>query len=213
MFKSWRLRTRLIVTYVSLILLGFVGLSLLAGNQISAGAVEDFERSLETQAALIARNLREPLEHFSEGEGSYSSMQTAVNSLANDFNLQITLVGPDGFAWLSSDDSVGNVNLGSNPEVVAALDRSGIVFDTRNNEQNVPTIYTAVAVTEDGYLLSVVQVAAPASATASEPMPSVVTSALTSMPYQRSCCTLSGLFVFSCTERTPRASSIDAATP
>ena len=167
MFRSWRLRTRLIVTYVSLILLGFVGLSLLAGNQISAGAVEDFERSLETQAALVARNLREPLEHFSEGEGSYSSMQTAVNSLANDFNLQITLVGPDGFAWLSSDASVGNVNLGSDPEVVAALDRSGIVFDTRNNEQNVPTIYTAVAVTEDGYLLSVVQVAAPASATAS----------------------------------------------
>ncbi|MBK7895857.1 MAG: ATP-binding protein [Candidatus Promineifilaceae bacterium] len=167
MFTSWRLRTRLIVTYVSLILLGFVGLSLLAGNQISAGAIEDFERSLETQAALVARNLREPLEHYVEGEASFASVETAVSSLANDFNLHITLVAPNGFAWLSSDQSVDNVNLGDDPEVAAALNRSGIVFDTRNNEQNVPTIYTAVAVTEDGELLSVVQVSAPASATAS----------------------------------------------
>ena len=167
MFTHWRLRTRLIVTYVSLILLGFGGLALLAGNQISAGAVEDFERSLETQAALVARNLHEPLEHFTEGEGSYSSVQTAVTSLASDFDLQITLIDPDGFTWLSSDQSVGNVNLRDDPEVAAALNRSGIVFDTRSNEQNVPTIYTAVSVNEDGHLLSVVRVAAPASATAS----------------------------------------------
>src|SRR5690606_28023422 len=103
MFGNWRLRTRLIVTYVSLILLGFAGLSLLAGSQIAAGAVEDFERSLETQAELVARNLHEPVEHFGEGEESFGAVETAVSSLANDFNLQITLIGADGFAWLSSD--------------------------------------------------------------------------------------------------------------
>lgn len=165
MFRSWRLRTRLIVTFVSLILLGFAGLSLLAGSQISSGATEDFERSLETQAALVARNLREPLEHFAEGEGTYASIQTAVTSLANDFNLQITLIGPDGFAWLSSDQSVGNGYLGADPEVTAVLNRNSIVFDTRNNEQQISTIFTAVPVTEDGRLISVVRVAAPASAT------------------------------------------------
>ncbi|MCA9897190.1 MAG: HAMP domain-containing protein [Ardenticatenaceae bacterium] len=167
MFKSWRLRTRLIVTYVSLILLGFAGLSLLAGNQIAAGAVEDFERSLQTQAELVARNLREPIEHFAEGEGSFASMQTAVTSLANDFNLQITLIGPDGFAWLSSDPAVGNANFGRDPEVAAVISGSRTVFDTRDNAQHVPTIYTAVPITEDGYLFSVIRVAAPASATAS----------------------------------------------
>lgn len=167
MFNHWRLRTRLIVTYVSLILLGFAGLALLAGNQISAGAVQDFERSLETQAALVARNLHSPLEHFVEGETSFSSMKTAVTELANDYNLQITLIGPDGFAWLSSDDSVGNVKLAEDPEVQAVLNRSSnLVFDTRPNAQNVSYIYTAVPVTEDGHLLSVVRIAAPASATA-----------------------------------------------
>ncbi|MCA9954101.1 MAG: HAMP domain-containing protein [Anaerolineales bacterium] len=168
MFGQWRLRTRLIVTFVSLILLGFAGLSLLAGNQISAGAVEDFERSLAAQATLVARSLREPLEHYVDGEASFATMQTAVTDLANDQNLQITLIDTDGFAWLSNDDSVGNVNLSQDPEVQAVLSGSqNSVFDTRANDQNIDTIYTAVPISEDGYLLSIVRVAAPASATAS----------------------------------------------
>jgi signal transduction histidine kinase len=168
MFGQWRLRTRLIVTYVSLILLGFAGLSLLAGNQISAGAVEDFERSLEAQAELVARNLREPVEHFVEGEESFAAVETAVTELANGRNLHITLIDLDGFAWLSSDDTVGNSNLAQDPEVQAVLNRSTTpVFDTRPDEQNVAHVYTAVPLTEDGRLLSVVRVAAPASATAS----------------------------------------------
>lgn len=167
MFGHWRLRTRLITTFVSLILLGFAGLSLLAGNQISAGAVEDFERSLAAQATLVARSLREPVEHYAEGEESFAAVQTAVTDLANDQNLQITLIDQDGFAWLSSDDRVGNVNLGADPEIQAALNGQNTVFDTRLNDQNVETIYTAVPLTEDGYLLSVVRVSAPASATAS----------------------------------------------
>lgn len=168
MFGQRRLRTRLIVTFVSLILLGFAGLSLLAGNQISAGAVEDFERSLAAQATLVARSLREPLEHYVEGEGSYATMQTAVTDLANDQNLQITLIDTDGFAWLSNDDSVGNVNLSQDPEVQAVLSGSqNSVFDTRADGQTIDTIYTAVPISEDGYILSVVRVAAPASATAS----------------------------------------------
>ena len=168
MFGQWRLRTRLLVAYVSLILLGFVGLSWLAGSQISAGAVEDFERSLETQAELVARNLREPVEHFAEGEGAFSEIETAVTGLANDFNLQITLITPDGFAWASSDPAVGKPNLAEDPEVQAVLNRSSTaVFDTRPDANNINTIYTAVPLAEDGRLLSIVRVAAPASATAS----------------------------------------------
>jgi signal transduction histidine kinase len=168
MFGHWRLRTRLIVTFVSLILLGFAGLALLAGSQISAGAVEDFERSLAAQATLVARSLREPVEHYVEGEESFAAVETAVTNLANDQNLQITLIDLDGFAWLSSDGTVGNVNLSQDPEVLAVLNRSpNAVFDTRPDPQNVATIYTAVPIIEDGHLLSVLRVAAPVSATAS----------------------------------------------
>lgn len=166
MFGQWRLRTRLIVTNVSLILLGFAGLALLAGNQIAAGAVEDFERSLETQAALVARNLREPVEHFVEGEESFAAVKTSVTELANDLNLQIILIDPRGFVWLSSDDSVGNISLAQDPEVQAVLNGSATpVFDTRPDAQNVFQIYTAVAIAEDDQLLSIVRIAAPASAT------------------------------------------------
>jgi signal transduction histidine kinase len=162
----WRLRTRLIVTYVSLILLGFIGLSLLAGNQISAGAVQDFERSLQAQAALVGRNLRDEVEHFAENEGSYAQVETAVTGLANDLSLQITLIDRNGLAWVSSEAAIVNTNLGQNPEVLAVLNgEQNSVVDTRPDSQNISTLYTAVAITHDGQLLSVARVAVPAAAT------------------------------------------------
>jgi signal transduction histidine kinase len=167
MFGQWRFRTRLIVTYVSLILLGFVGLSLLAGNQISAGAVEDFERSLQTQASLVGRNLRDVVEHYAEGETSINQVETAVSQLANDQNLQITLIDFRGNAWVSSEADSLNANFGQAPEVQAVLNREpNTVVDTRPDQQNVSTIYTAVPISHDGQLLSVAQVAVPGEATA-----------------------------------------------
>lgn len=162
----WRFRTRLIVTYVSLILLGFAGLSLLAGNQISAGAVQDFERSLEAQAALVGRNLRDTVEHFAENETSYAAVETAVTELANDLNLQITLIDMRGIAWVSSNPDLVSTNFGEDPEVLAVLNREpNVVVDTRPDSQNVSTTYTAVAISHEGKLMSVARVAVPASET------------------------------------------------
>ncbi|VAW32055.1 hypothetical protein MNBD_CHLOROFLEXI01-1614, partial [hydrothermal vent metagenome] len=108
MFSHWRLRTRLVAAFVGLILLGFTGLSLLAGNQIAAGAVEDYERSLETQAELVGRSLEDVIEDYFENEASFAEVETAVSELANDLGLQITLIDVNGLAWISSDDAVVN---------------------------------------------------------------------------------------------------------
>ena len=42
------LRTRLTLSYMGFIVIGFAGLALLVGRQIEAGAVEDFEHNLVT---------------------------------------------------------------------------------------------------------------------------------------------------------------------
>ncbi|VAW34344.1 hypothetical protein MNBD_CHLOROFLEXI01-3471 [hydrothermal vent metagenome] len=166
MFSHWRLRTRLVAAFVGLILLGFTGLSLLAGNQIAAGAVEDYERSLETQVELVGRSLEGVVEDYFENEASFAEVETAVSELANNLGLQITLIDVNGLAWISSDDAVVNSSLQQDPEVAVALNgEENLVFDTRLNDQNILTLYTAAPIIEDGQLISVVRIAVPASAT------------------------------------------------
>lgn len=167
MFGHWRLRTRLIVAFVGLILLGFAGLALLAGNQIAAGAVEDYQRSLETQTGLLARTLGEIFEQYEGNEISLADVDTAVSQLADDLGVQITLINEAGIAWVSSEPTAVNTVLWQNPEVVAALNlEQTAVFNTRPNSRNIATIYTAVPIVEDGRLASIVQIAAPVSNTA-----------------------------------------------
>ena len=89
-------RTRLMLAYAGLILLGFAGLALLAGRQIAQGATEDFQQSLEAEAALIARSLREPVEHVAEGEEPRSTVETAVAEYAAQQDRRITLLDPAG---------------------------------------------------------------------------------------------------------------------
>ena len=165
-FNQWRLRTRLIVAFGGLILLGFAGLALLAGNQIAAGAVEDYERSLKTQAGLVGHALGEMLEHYEEGETSLAEIETAVSQLADELGVQIALIDEEGRAWVSNEAAVTNTVVAQDPEVAAALQREETaVFSIRPNEQDIATIYTAIPITEDGHLSSVVRIAAPASNT------------------------------------------------
>ena len=56
------LRARLMFTYASLIVIGFGGLALVAGRQISTAALLDYQRTLQSQASLVARGMAEALE-------------------------------------------------------------------------------------------------------------------------------------------------------
>ena len=165
MFRRWRLRTRLIAAYAGLILLGFAGLSLLAGKQIAAGAVEDYERSLATQAALVGRNLEELVEHYLENEASLAEMETVVSELARELEVEVSLLDRDGLVWVSSAAGAATSSLASAPEVTAVIEGRASVVTVRPDAQNVSTIYTAVPITHDDELLSIVRVAVPESVT------------------------------------------------
>ena len=148
------LRTRLLLTYAGLILVGFAILALVAGRQISAGTVQDYATGLAEQAQLVARALKETVE---EGEHGLNPafLNTALQAYGEQIGAEIVLVDRFGRVWASSSDEEINTNT---PEVNAALNGS-LSSDVRDN-----MAFGAAPVLEEGRVLAVVQVAAPLSA-------------------------------------------------
>ena len=155
------LRTRLLLAYAGLIFTGFAALALLAGRQISAGTVQDFTQGMLEQTQLVGRALKDPVEHVLEGDGDWATLQTVLQTYADQANAQVVLLDNNGRFWLSSDGTTPQ-NTANTPEVLAA--RSGqFSSDSRTNEAGVSTLYTAAPILEDDGLLAIVRLAAPLS--------------------------------------------------
>ncbi len=150
------LRARLLLAYAGLILFGFTILVLLAGQQISSGTLEDFTSGLENQAQLVARALKEPVEHFFEGESSEAGVQTILQNFANETQVDVLVLDEQG-RFLAS--STGNHEFAMGPEIEAAL-RGNRSTSIRN-----ANAYAAAPILEDGRAIGVVQIAAPLSVT------------------------------------------------
>ena len=131
------LRTRLLLAYAGLILVGFIALALLAGGQISAGTVQDYRNQLAEQTELLGRTLREPLEHLQEGESSQAALLTLLETYAQQTTAQVMLLDSDGIFWLSSD-GVADGQTAISPEVVAARHCSDSNATARSTAAPVP---------------------------------------------------------------------------
>jgi len=159
MIRKWRLQTRFMVAYAGLIVLGFAGLALIAGQQISQGSVEDFQNNIETEASVLARSLKEPIEHFFEGESSETAVFNLVSDFADRTNSHIVILDPAGDAWLDSRGNFTPTNNATAAEIIAALVGS-TTFDVRD-ENGVATVFAAAPIDEDGKIISIVQISAP----------------------------------------------------
>lgn len=153
------LRARLLLTYLSLILIGFGGLALFAGRQIESSAIEDYENNLVVQTGLIARALHEPVEEFREGELRQDAVSGRLEAYATELDARLLLLDTNGRAWLASDGPAFSIDQRERPEVAAALD-GRTTYDTRA-EGGTTMIYTAAPVLEDGRVISVLQIVAP----------------------------------------------------
>lgn len=160
------LRTRLMLAYTSLIVIGFGGLALFAGNQIATSAAEDYERELLAQAGLLARALVEPLEHLAEGETSEAAVARQVAQYARQAGAHIVIVDPRGRAWLASDGVLPAGELHDDPEIAAALNYRAVP-DSRPSANGEPWLYAAAPITEDDQLLGVVRLDTALTATRS----------------------------------------------
>ncbi len=161
--KTRRLRTRLMLTYTALIVIGFGALAWLAGGQIARGAQEDLAYSLQTHAALLARSLKEEIEHLDEGETSIEQIGQRAGVLAAQVDAQVTLLDDRGRVWYGSDDTGDDREFQRGPEVMSAL-AGTISSDVRANRRGTASVYAAAPVVDDHQVLAVVLLARPASA-------------------------------------------------
>jgi signal transduction histidine kinase len=149
------LRTRLVLAYAGLVLVGFTLLALLAGRQISAGTVQDFSSGLAEQAQLVARALKETVEQSSEFGSDQTALDTVLQAFAEQIGAEIILVDRDGRYWAGAGGSASETNT---PEITAAL--SGNTGSAVRGDM----AYAAAPVIDDGLIMAVVQLAAPLSA-------------------------------------------------
>ena len=142
MFTS--LRSRLIGVYVGLVIIGFGGLTLLAGRQIAISAYDDFGTNLHIHALLLATQLAEPL---------HESPETAVSLLqrsARELHAQVALFSPSGKFLASSDQ-----------QPVALVQTDSYVVQP--NDAGEKTIYVSTLVIEGDDQYGILQIGVPAS--------------------------------------------------
>lgn len=155
------LRTRLILAYAGLIVVGFAALAVFAGQQISTAAEEDYEKQLEAQAALMAEGLSDTVGYFIDGRILPSELASFVRAQARRAGVRLTVMDHEGEIWIDSSGITPGDDQTSNPEIVAALD-GRIVHDLRANESGAMMLYTAAPIYEGTELIGVVQLSSPA---------------------------------------------------
>ncbi len=163
----------MMIAYVGLILVGFGLLALLSGQQISQGATDDYERNLVTQAGLMARALKNPVETYlghegekeesDEGGANQSTLVQVVQEYARDLNARVLLLDRNGVVWLDTEATMIAQNLAGDPQVAAALQRR-TTSDVRENEQGIMTVYVAAPIVEDDHVISVLRLSSPLTA-------------------------------------------------
>ncbi|MFQ6058704.1 MAG: sensor histidine kinase [Anaerolineae bacterium] len=157
------LQSRLLLTYLVLILLGLGGLILWTGLRLQTAVVEQAEHDLELESFIIANSLRDPLEKWREGEGFEGrSLDALIRSYAQGVGVRVTLIEPSLRVTLSSDEAVPVHLEHDHPEIVAAR-AGGEQHDVRWDEwQNEERLFVAAPIlSEEGALDGVLQLSVP----------------------------------------------------
>ena len=166
---QFSLRWRLMLTYVVLIVVGFGGLALLAGQQISKGVMDDFQNYLNVEALLVASALHESVEGVHEYGVNENQVVQALIALSAQTDAHLTLLDEEGNAWLDSSGNVPPGDFSQMPEVQAAKSND-VIHELRNDEQGIPTLYTAAPVTDNNQILAIVRLSVPAAGIRNEIM-------------------------------------------
>ena len=127
------LRTRILITLTGLIIIGFAALTAFAGQQLSAGTTTDFKERMIEQAQLIARGLKDSVEHLAEGEGNPAAMEEALKGYGNQFGIEVTLLQANGRS--SSQFSRNGRFRGRSRQLVIERDwRPGFTIDLQQKD-------------------------------------------------------------------------------
>lgn len=94
-FRLSSLRARLFVSYTGLILLGFGGLTLLAGSQVSTVARAEFEQSLMREVELIAHGVSDTLTNTTDSTIEEADVEAAIALYADQTEGELSFKAGD----------------------------------------------------------------------------------------------------------------------
>lgn len=157
--KLHSLRTRILLAFTGLILIGFAALTAFAGQQLFAGTTTDFKERMTEQAKLIARGLKDPVEHLAEGKESAADLEEALQEYADQFGIEVSLLQENGRFWLG-DPVSSTLSPENAPEVIAAL-KGKTGENTRQAPSGQQTLYTAAPIEEDDEIIGIIHLASP----------------------------------------------------
>lgn len=147
------IRTRLLLVFVSILLLGFAGLTLVAGRQISGAAQADYVERLQNEMRLIAQGLSSTVDSYVEGNASDDELKQAFAPYESEVNGTLTLYP------MQTPPQRGQYR--DSLELETALRGQMIVIERRNEDGN-SAYYTAAPIFHGGLLHALIQLRVPA---------------------------------------------------
>lgn len=160
------LRARLLFTYLALIVLGFGGLTLLAGRQISASIMANYEAKVREQAVLLAAALPNALHDREEGLPA-GALDTLIGELVRQNGFDVTLLDGRGQVLSAGAEMKAEGSPRNAAEIRTAL-QGNVGSAVRDSAQGATTLYVAAPMFMESRLLGVVWLAAPLAAAAAQ---------------------------------------------
>ncbi len=150
------IRTRLLIVQVSIILVGFAGLTLIAGRQISSAAQVDFAQRLQNEVILIAQGIGPVVDRYIDKQIDSRELNTAIANYETQVNAELRLYPMHNSSPPFSRNAFHNL-----PELENAS-RGQVALVERRDETGEDTFYTAAPVLHDELLLGLIQLSVPA---------------------------------------------------
>ncbi len=158
LLTSTSIRTRLLVAYIGIILLGFSGLTVLAGGQITTAVRADYGQRLQNEVQLIAQGIVPSADAYNKGQINDDGLRAAFASYETQVGGKLSFFPRPDAPETRETPRVSFFNM---PELETAL-RGGIVVVERSNEAGEDTFYSAAPVIHEGHIEGLIQVAVPA---------------------------------------------------
>lgn len=158
------IRTRLLLVNLSLLVIAFVGMSLFAGSQITAGLRVDYEQRLMSEIKLIAQGIAPAAVTFARDEGDDQALAAAFAPYEAQMGgaLRLYFTGRSIEQYAGANTARNQIPHPEPPEFEAAVTEQPIV-NQRTAADGTVHLFTAASVLSDGHVIGLVQLSVPTS--------------------------------------------------
>lgn len=151
------IRVRLLFVYVGILIIGFAGITVIAGGQIASAAQADYTQRLQNEVRLVAQGIDDLIDRYASGEVNSDELDAAITTYASqvDGSLKLYPAQGDGGPPLARDTFRGMLEL-------ETAQQGQIVVVRRQNDAGEDTFYTAAPISHNRRLQMLVQLSVPA---------------------------------------------------